>query len=662
MKNISYLLFLTGLFLLWLLVAPAYALVLKLETDKHEYALGEPVVLYVSLQNSENLSVELPKFLDPKYYEVQYEINGKRFIPWILIDDLEPTKTFASNEILREEVKLFFNGKHWIFSEPGTYTIVAKLRDQTSNTLTITIPSAMSGGSTTSVLHGEGASVSSSDPVGQAAQLLFSSDDAGFFLLFEGEGAQFLTEGVQVLQTIVTDYPNTPQATFAREALGNSQLFIGNYQQALPLLEAAKQQPIGLYDTIHTYMALYKSYMGLGNTQGAKAVLEELKGIVLKQFSDFKPFVNVVLSKNQLPTLFDEQQSQPIIIMGIQFCTQNSVLLSSTTGEALHNFNTGLTGKGIHLTTADFDGNKLTDAIVVSEIGKGNIVLIFDVNGQQIDTIPISGDNQGINVAAGDIDGNGTSEIVMARASEDTKVYIYQARDKNVREITVFDTQTKFNLTTGDVNGDGSDEIVLALAKPKNDKNVFVFNGKGDLLQSFVTLLNGEIDKEAMVVAAGDVNGDGIDEIIVGPAEPKNDYTVVIYSASGSLIKTFNSFSESADRKKDNETTICHIPPGNSDQAHTITVSDNAMEAHLAHGDQLGECKNNGSSCSFYEPPGIILATGDVNEDGKSEIVVSKAGSREVRFYTIEGSLIGQFDMGFSDAIITDVSFGVKAR
>ena len=33
--------------------------------------------------------------------------------------------------------------------------------------------------------------------------------------------------------------------------------------------------------------------------------------------------------------------------------------------------------------------------------------------------------------------------------------------------------------------------------------------------------------------------------------------------------------------------TICHIPPGNPGNAHTITVSVNAMPAHLAHGDVL---------------------------------------------------------------------------
>ena len=37
--------------------------------------------------------------------------------------------------------------------------------------------------------------------------------------------------------------------------------------------------------------------------------------------------------------------------------------------------------------------------------------------------------------------------------------------------------------------------------------------------------------------------------------------------------------------------TICHIPPGNPANAHTITVSVNAVRAHLAHGDTVGPCR-----------------------------------------------------------------------
>jgi hypothetical protein len=35
---------------------------------------------------------------------------------------------------------------------------------------------------------------------------------------------------------------------------------------------------------------------------------------------------------------------------------------------------------------------------------------------------------------------------------------------------------------------------------------------------------------------------------------------------------------------------ICHVPPGNPDNFHTITVNENAVQAHLGHGDLPGAC------------------------------------------------------------------------
>ncbi len=36
--------------------------------------------------------------------------------------------------------------------------------------------------------------------------------------------------------------------------------------------------------------------------------------------------------------------------------------------------------------------------------------------------------------------------------------------------------------------------------------------------------------------------------------------------------------------------TICHVPPDSADGAHTITIPENAVPSHLAHGDSLGPC------------------------------------------------------------------------
>jgi len=42
--------------------------------------------------------------------------------------------------------------------------------------------------------------------------------------------------------------------------------------------------------------------------------------------------------------------------------------------------------------------------------------------------------------------------------------------------------------------------------------------------------------------------------------------------------------------KKGKNVTICHVPPGNPDRAHTITVSENAAQERLDRGDYRGAC------------------------------------------------------------------------
>jgi hypothetical protein len=47
---------------------------------------------------------------------------------------------------------------------------------------------------------------------------------------------------------------------------------------------------------------------------------------------------------------------------------------------------------------------------------------------------------------------------------------------------------------------------------------------------------------------------------------------------------------------------ICHIPPGNPANAHTIVVGAPAEAAHMAHGDTAGPCNARAGALDAGEP------------------------------------------------------------
>jgi len=44
------------------------------------------------------------------------------------------------------------------------------------------------------------------------------------------------------------------------------------------------------------------------------------------------------------------------------------------------------------------------------------------------------------------------------------------------------------------------------------------------------------------------------------------------------------------DEVPDVKVTLCHVPPGNPENAHTIIVNEEDVAEHIAHGDVLGSC------------------------------------------------------------------------
>ncbi len=71
---------------------------------------------------------------------------------------------------------------------------------------------------------------------------------------------------------------------------------------------------------------------------------------------------------------------------------------------------------------------------------------------------------------------------------------------------------------------------------------------------------------------------------------PKND-DMGANSGAAYLFDAAGGSDCLVDSDGDGMVTICHVPPGNPDNAHTITVGVNAVPAHLAHGDHCGPCE-----------------------------------------------------------------------
>ncbi len=83
----------------------------------------------------------------------------------------------------------------------------------------------------------------------------------------------------------------------------------------------------------------------------------------------------------------------------------------------------------------------------------------------------------------------------------------------------------------------------------------------------------------------------------------------VIFVISISLIF---GLSQSASAAPTEKVLICHIPPGNPSNPHTLSVGERAVDAHLAHGDALGSCEDS--------PAKLTIIKNVVNDNDGSNI------------------------------------------
>lgn len=189
-------------------------------------------------------------------------------------------------------------------------------------------------------------------------------------------------------------------------------------------------------------------------------------------------------------------------------------------GKTLKNFKaySDTNPNNVTLAAANLFGNSEKELIVGA--GKGNEpwIKIFDRQGKQLAKFYAFDKvfRGGVRVAVADLDGDGKIEIVATPGSGlNSEVRIFSSDGKLKNKFNVFEKDFKggVNVAAGDVDGDGLKEVVVG-AGPGGGPQVAIYDGNGELKSQYYAYDNDF--KKGVRISVSDINKDGKAEILAG--------------------------------------------------------------------------------------------------------------------------------------------------
>ncbi len=297
------------------------------------------------------------------------------------------------------------------------------------------------------------------------------------------------------------------------------------------------------------------------------------------------------------------------------------------------------------------DPDRYTSAAVVAAKGNASDAFItqWSYGATALNSFyPFSSSwNKSGDVAVGDVTGDGETNIIVGTGSskKTSRVRIFGPEGTIVNTFKPF-RKGAIRVVTGDVTGDGKDEIIVGSGK-RQVATVKVYKRNGTELWSMQPFADNP--RSGLDVTAGDIDNDGIDEVIVGTRKGTKTRVAVINEDGSNVLKRFKPYK--ARYKGGVNVTSADIDGDKKADIITGTESKKTGRIKIFS----GRGKNKGISFfpfgeDFTGSVDVSTTQWDDNE-GKMEIVASQAsnGQAWVKIYRLDS--VGESETLFNTRI-----------
>lgn len=277
----------------------------------------------------------------------------------------------------------------------------------------------------------------------------------------------------------------------------------------------------------------------------------------------------------------------------------------------------------------------------------------------------------GVNVAVGDVNNDGTLDIITAPASGGgPHVKVFSGKDGSLMQ-SFYAYDPNFSggvfVAAGDVDQDGKADIITG-AGPGGGPHVKVFSGVDDsVLRSFFAYTPGFTG--GVRVASGDTNHDGKDDIITGAGPGGGPHVEVFSGKDNSILESYFAYSPdfhggvnvgSGDINHDLfDDVITGADRGGGPHVRVISGKDGSeIASFLAYGTDTRHHDDplDDDDASHVWDDGVRVSAADINNDGQDDVITAAPsghvprakgfddnGSELERFEPYEDSFRGGF-------------------